>query len=131
MQHHISAITLLVDDYDSAIKYYTETLSFVVTQDRCIGEDARFVLLTPQSSTTSLLLAKADSSEEQALIGKQAGNRVFMIMHTDDFWRDHALMKSKGVTFMEQPREEPYGIVAIFKDCYGNRWDLLQPSSNQ
>lgn len=127
MQHNISAITLLVDDYEYAIKYFTETLSFTLSEDKSINESLRFVLLTPKGSSTSLLLAKAQTDEERRLIGKQAGNHVFMILHTDDFSRDYALMRAKGVTFIELPRNEPYGTVAIFKDCYGNKWDLLQP----
>lgn len=127
MRQDISAITLLVDDYDPAIKYFTETLSFTLTEDKPINQNLRFVLLTPKGSMTSLLLAKAQTDEERRLIGKQAGNHVFMILHTDDFSRDHALMQTKGINFIESPRKEPYGTVAIFKDCYGNKWDLLQP----
>lgn len=130
MQHHISAVTLLVDDYDLAIAYFTRTLAFALTEDKAVGEGSRFVLVTPKGCAVSLLLAKANSDEEQMLIGKQAGNRVFMILNTDDFWRDHARMCDSGIEFLETPREEPYGIVAIFKDCYGNKWDLIQPSEH-
>ncbi|AEF04657.1 glyoxalase [Alteromonas sp. KS69] len=128
MQHHISAITFLVDNYDSAIAYFTQTLNFSLTEDRDKGEGSRFVLVTPKGSATSLLLAKAKSDEDKAMIGKQAGGKVFMILHTDDFWRDHQSMCDKGVEFLETPREEAYGTVAIFKDCFGNKWDLLQPA---
>jgi len=130
MQNQISAVTLLVDDYDSAIEFFTQTLAFTLTEDKSVGEDTRFILVTPKNSTASLLLAKAQSDEEKMLIGKQAGSRVFMILSTDDFRRDHAQMCDKGIEFLETPREEPYGIVAIFKDCYGNKWDLIQPSAH-
>lgn len=128
MQHHISAITFLVDDYDNAIEYFTQTLNFTLTENRDKGEGARFVLVTPKGSATSLLLANAKSDDDKALIGRQAGSKVFMILQTDDFWRDHQLMRAKGVEFLETPREEAYGTVAIFKDYCGNKWDLLQPA---
>lgn len=130
MQHHISAVTFLVNDYDHAIAYFTQTLNFSLTEDRDKGEGSRFVLVTPRGSATSLLLAKAKSDDDKALIGKQAGSKVFMILHTDDFWRDHQAMHAIGVEFLETPREEAYGTVAIFKDCFGNKWDLLQPALN-
>lgn len=126
MNRHLSAVTFFVDDYEPAIRYFTTVLGFAVTEDKVTGEDSRFVLVTPPNSDMSLLLSKAKTSEEHALIGKQAANKVFLILHTDDFYRDYEHMQANAVEFLEAPREEPYGIVAIFKDCYGNKWDLIQ-----
>ncbi len=126
MNRHLSAVTFFVDDYDTAIRYFTTVLGFAVTEDKVTGEDSRFVLVTPPNSDMSLLLSKAKKNEERALIGKQAANKVFLIFHTDDFYRDYEHMQAHDVEFLEAPREEPYGIVAIFKDCYGNKWDLIQ-----
>ena len=126
MTQHFSAITFFVDDYDSAIKYSTRVLNFNLTEDKVTGENARFVLVTPPHGTTSLLLAQAKSDVERTLIGNQAADKVFLILNTNDFWRDFNDMQSKGVLFMETPREEVYGTVAIFKDKFGNKWDLIQ-----
>ena len=126
MNRHLSAVTFFVDDYDTAIRYFTTILDFAITEDKVTGEDSRFVLVTPPNSDMSLLLSKAKTSEERALIGKQAANKVFLILHTDDFYRDYEHMQANAVEFLEAPREESYGIVAIFKDCYGNKWDLIQ-----
>ena len=101
-------------------------LNFNLTEDKVTGENARFVLVTPPHGTTSLLLAQAKSDVEKALIGNQAADKVFLILNTNDFWRDFNDMQSKGVLFMETPREEVYGTVAIFKDKFGNKWDLIQ-----
>jgi catechol 2,3-dioxygenase-like lactoylglutathione lyase family enzyme len=126
MNRHLSAVTFFVDDYDTAIRYFTTILGFAITEDKVTGEDSRFVLVTPPNSDMSLLLSKAKTSEERALIGKQAANKVFLILYTDDFYRDYEHMQANAVEFLEAPREESYGIVAIFKDCYGNKWDLIQ-----
>lgn len=126
MTQHFSAITFFVDDYDSAIKYFTKVLNFNLTEDKVTAENARFVLVTPPHGTTSLLLAQAKSDVERTLIGNQAADKVFLILNTNDFWRDFNDMQSKGVLFMETPREEVYGTVAIFKDKFGNKWDLIQ-----
>lgn len=126
MTQNVSAVTFLVDDYDSAINYFTEVLGFTLTEDKTNGEDNRFVLVTPKGGNTSLLLAKAKSDEEKLLVGRQAAGKVFLILNTDDFWRDHKQFTANGVKFIETPREEVYGIVAIFEDCYGNKWDLIQ-----
>lgn len=126
MTQHVAAITFFVDDYDSAIAYFTDVMQFTLTEDKVTGEDSRFVLVTPPQSSTSLLLAKASSEKERALIGCQAADKVFLILNTDDFWRDHKHLEQNGVTFLETPREEVYGTVAIFKDRYGNKWDLIQ-----
>lgn len=126
MTQHLSAITFFVDDYDSAIEYFTTVLNFTLTEDKSTGEDSRFVLVTPPNSSASLLLAQAKNDVELALIGNQAADKVFLILNTDDFWRDFDEMKAKGVTFLETPRKEAYGTVAIFKDKFGNKWDLIQ-----
>ncbi|WP_334021289.1 VOC family protein [Alteromonas sp. S015] len=126
MTQNLSAITFFVDDYDSAVEYFTTVLNFTLTEDKVTGENSRFVLVTPPHSATSLLLAQAKNHVESTLIGNQAADKVFLILNTDDFWRDFNAMQSKGVAFLETPREEVYGTVAIFKDKFGNKWDLIQ-----
>ena len=126
MTLNLSAITFFVDDYDSAIEYFTTVLNFTLTEDKVTGENSRFVLVTPPHSATSLLLAQAKNDTEMALIGRQAADKVFLILNTDDFWCDYNAMQSKGVAFLETPREEVYGTVAIFRDKFGNKWDLIQ-----
>lgn len=126
MTQNLSAITFFVDDYDSAVEYFTTVLNFTLTEDKVTGENSRFVLVTPPHSATSLLLAQAKNDTERALIGSQAADKVFLILNTDDFWRDFNAMQSKGVEFLETPREEVYGTVAIFRDKFGNKWDLIQ-----
>jgi len=126
MTQYFSAVTFFVDDYDSAIHYFTTVLNFTLTEDKVTGEDSRFVLVTPPDSASSLLLAQAKNDAEKSLIGNQAADKVFLILNTNDFWRDFDDMKSKGVEFLEAPREEAYGTVVIFKDKFGNKWDLIQ-----
>ncbi|MHC1479391.1 VOC family protein [Frateuria aurantia] len=130
MKRHIAHITLLVSDYDEAIAWYTHALGFTRIEDTALGAGKRWVLLAPDpDSPTRLLLARADSEQQRAQLGQQAGGRVFLFLHTDDFQRDQARMLSAGVRFLEPPRQEVYGTVAVFEDLYGNRWDLLQPSA--
>lgn len=127
MQQQIGSLSILVADYDEAIDYYTRVLGFELRQDTPLGGGKRWVLVAPPgSSETALLLAKAATPEQKAQVGHQAGGRVFLFLHTDDFWRDYREMKSRGVQFLEQPREEAYGTVAVFEDLCGNRWDLLE-----
>ena len=122
----------MVRDYDEAIAYYTGVLGFRLMEDRAQAAGKRWVLVAPPGSTeTSLLLAKAVSSEQQAAIGHQAGGRVFLFLYTDDFWRDYHAFQQRGVKFAEPPRVETYGTVAVFTDLYGNRWDLLQLAGAQ
>ena len=129
MTQHLASIALLVRDYDEAIAYYTGVLGFALLQDTRLSEDKRWVRVAPTGpGTTSLLLARARKPDELAAVGNQGGGRVWLFLHTDDFVRDHAAMKAKGVSFMEEPREEAYGRVAVFSDLYGNRWDLIQPA---
>ncbi len=128
MASHLAAISLLVPDYDSAIAHYCQGLGFELIEDTDLGGDKRWVLVAPPGSTeTRLLLARAAKPEQVAQIGHQAGGRVFLILYTDDFAADHARFSAAGATFMETPREEPYGTVAVFRDAFGNLWDLLQP----
>ena len=128
MPQHLAALTLLVRDYDEARDYYTRILGFDLIEDTPLSEGKRWVLVAPPGAReTRLLLARAASPEQAARIGDQAGGRVILFLHTDDFWRDYHAFRARGVVFRELPREEGYGIVAVFEDLYGNRWDLLQP----
>jgi catechol 2,3-dioxygenase-like lactoylglutathione lyase family enzyme len=128
MSQHISALALLVDDYDRAIAYYTEVLGFRLIEDTPQGPGKRFVRVAPPGNgETSLLLAKAANPEQAARIGDQTGGRVFLFLRTDDFRRDYGAYKARGVDFTEEPREETYGTVIVFRDLYGNKWDLVQP----
>jgi len=126
MPQQIAALALLVDDYDRAIAYYTKVLGFTLVEDTVQGPDKRFVRVTPPGSDTALLLAKAKNPEQVARIGDQTGGRVFLFLNTDDFWRDYNAYKANGVDFTEEPREETYGTVVVFRDLYGNLWDLVQ-----
>lgn len=128
-QQHIAALALLVDDYDRAIDYYTKVLGFRLTEDTPHGPTKRFVRVTPPGSETALLLAKAANPEQAARIGDQTGGRVFLFLHTDDFARDYEAYKARGVDFTEEPRHEAYGTVVVFRDLYGNKWDLVQPAA--
>jgi catechol 2,3-dioxygenase-like lactoylglutathione lyase family enzyme len=128
MAQTIAAVALVVPDYDEAIAYYTGVLGFDLVEDTPLGGGKRWVLVAPPgSSGTRLLLARAATPEQQAAIGNQTGGRVFLFLHTDDFHRDHAAWLARGVEFVEPPREETYATVAVFRDRYGNRWDLIQP----
>ena len=129
MASRIASIAYLVRDYDEAITFFTEALGFELLEDSPQPGGKRWVVVAPAGGLgSSLLLAKADGPEQQARIGDQAGGRVFLFLHTDDFHGDRARMQAHGVLFKEEPREEPYGVVAVFEDLYGNRWDLLQPA---
>ena len=118
---------MLVRDYDEAIAYYTGMLGFRVVEDTRLDEGKRWVLVSPPGAEGALLLARARKDCELASVGCQAGGRVFLFLHTDNFWRDYAAMKVRGVTFLEEPRRESYGTVVVFADLYGNKWDLLEP----
>jgi len=127
MKQFISALSLVVPDYDEAIEYYVETIGFKLVSDVNLGGDKRWVTVAPQgSSETMLVLGKADGPEQEKAIGLQAGGRVFLFLSTDDFARDHAAMLAKGVQFLEEPRHEVYGTVAVFQDKFGNKWDLIE-----
>ena len=127
MKQKIGSISLLVREYDEAIAFYVGKLGFRLIEDMDMGAGKRWVLVAPPSSTeTSLLLAKAVSPEQQSHVGNQTGGRVFLFLHTDDFWRDYESMKANGIRFLEEPRNESYGTVVVFEDLYGNKWDLLE-----
>jgi catechol 2,3-dioxygenase-like lactoylglutathione lyase family enzyme len=129
-RRYLGAATLLVRDYDEAIGWFTEKLGFVLVEDTDLGDGKRWVLVSPDAGQgTCLLLARATTPAQCQRIGDQTGGRVALFLHTDDFVRDHAAMSQRGVRFVEEPRAEAYGTVAVFEDLYGNRWDLLQPAS--
>lgn len=128
MRQHIGLVTLVVNDYDEAIAYFTETLGFARLQDASIEGGKRWVVVAPQgAAATGLLLAKAANGAQRQAVGSQSGGRVFLFLFTDDFERDYAGYRDRGVRFVEGPRQEPYGTVAVFTDLYGNRWDLIEP----
>jgi catechol 2,3-dioxygenase-like lactoylglutathione lyase family enzyme len=127
MSRTIGRVAVVVRDYDEAIAYYTTRLGFDLIEDTDLGGGKRWVLVSPAGrGGTALLLARAATPEQAARVGDQTGGRVFLFLHTDDFWRDYRDMQSRGVKFTLEPREEAYGTVAVFADLYGNRWDLLQ-----
>lgn len=126
MKQSLGLISLLVADYDEAIEFYTQKLGFELVEDSPQGEK-RWVVVRPKGAAgTAILLAKASNEQQEQQIGNQCGGRVFLFLNTDDFWRDHKQMQQQGVKFLETPREEAYGTVAVFEDLYGTRWDLLQ-----
>jgi catechol 2,3-dioxygenase-like lactoylglutathione lyase family enzyme len=128
MRQRIGLVTLVVSDYDEAIAYFTRKLGFALVEDTPMSAGKRWVIVAPQGASESgLLLAKAANERQQRAVGSQTGGRVFLFLHTDDFRRDYAAYKERGVTFTEEPREEAYGVVAVFTDLYGNRWDLIEP----
>lgn len=131
MKQRIAHIALVVRDYDEAIKFYTEKLNFQLLEDTILSEDKRWVLIAPTGAKECcLLLAKAANAKQMASIGNQTGGRVFLFLFTDDFWRDYNKMLEKNINFIRPPKEETYGLVAVFEDLYGNLWDLLQPNDN-
>ena len=128
MKQHIANIALVVRDYDEAINFYCEKLSFELVEDTVLTPEKRWVVVKPQGSDgCRLLLAKASNEEQEKAIGNQTGGRVFLFLFTDDFWRDYNQMKNDGIEFIRPPAEEEYGIVSVFKDLYGNLWDFIQP----
>ena len=142
MKQRLALTALVVKDYDEAIDFYVDVLGFSKKHDTLLSNpadpadpaspdaDKRWVVVAPPGSEESgLLLAKADGEQQIARIGDQTGGRVFLFLHTDDFWRDYEAYKAKGVEFVGgEPREESYGTVAVFRDLYGNQWDLIQPA---
>ncbi len=128
MLPRLAALSLLVRDYDEAIAFFTGAMDFELIEDSPRGEGKRWVHVAPRGGGSGLVLAQAANERQRAGIGAQGGGRVWLFLHTDDFERDRARMLAHGVKFCEEPRHEPYGIVAVFEDIYGNRWDLLQPA---
>ena len=131
MKQSIVHVALLVKNYDEAIEFYTKKMNFYLIEDTYQPEqDNRWVVISPPNSTgTTVLLARASKMEQEEFIGNQAGGRVFLFLNTDDFWRDYNEMTSKGIEFVREPKKEDYGTVAVFKDLYGNLWDLLELNS--
>jgi len=127
MKQHLSLVSLVVADHDEAIDFFTRALNFELCEDTPLGGGKRWVVVRPRGQSGSgLLLARADGPAQTARIGDQTGGRVFLFLETDDFERDHARMIAAGVRFLEAPRREAYGVVAVFEDLCGNRWDLIQ-----
>ena len=127
MKQQIGSVTFLVKDYDEAIEYFINKLQFDLIEDSQLNETKRWVVVSPKGSIgTSLLLAKATTEEQERSVGNQTGGRVAFFLHTDNFNRDYERMMSKGVNFLESPREEKFGRVVIFQDLYGNKWDFIQ-----
>ena len=124
----VGAVTILVPDYQEAIDYFVGTLGFTLVEDTRLSEEKRWVLVSPGAGTC-LLLARAQGERQGAAMGNQSGGRVFLFLTTDDFWRDYRTFLSRGVEFLEDPRHEDYGTVAVFADKFGNRWDLIEPGS--
>src|SRR5580700_8178094 len=131
MPQSLAHVTFLVRDYDEALAFFGESLGFRVVEDTPLPTGKRWLIVAPPGSRgANLLLARADAPEQLQQVGNQAAGRVFLFLHTDDFWRDYRLMQAASVKFLEQPRQESYGTVAVFEDLYGNKWDLLQPDDN-
>lgn len=128
MKQSIGLVTIVVREYDEAIAFYVNTLGFRLVEDTAIPEQSkRWVVVAPTNSGESrLLLARATNEEQASRIGNQTGGRVFMFLYTDDFWRDFDRYKKSGVVFVREPKQEPYGTVAVFLDLYGNQWDLIE-----
>lgn len=127
MSQHIGLIAVVVRDYDEAIRFYRDRLGFELVEDTVLTADKRWVVVRPPGQPqTAVLLAKAVDDRQEAAVGAQSGGRVFLFLHTDDFARDYAGYTERGVTFETDPRHESYGVVAVFHDLYGNRWDLIQ-----
>jgi catechol 2,3-dioxygenase-like lactoylglutathione lyase family enzyme len=131
MKQSLGLTALLVREYDEALDFYVGVLGFELIEDTYIAaQDKRWVVIAPQgSSGSALLLARAANAEQSSRIGNQTGGRVFLFLHTDDFWRDYHAYKAKGVSFVRDPAQQSYGTVAVFKDLYGNQWDLVQPAA--
>lgn len=128
MKQSISTVSLVVRDYDEAIEFFTKKLHFTLVEDREVPEqNKRWVTITPPGSKeTTIVLGRASTPEQEKHIGNQTGGRVFLFLATDDFWRDYEEIRSKGIEFVREPKEEPYGTVAVWKDLYGNLWDLIE-----
>jgi catechol 2,3-dioxygenase-like lactoylglutathione lyase family enzyme len=122
------SVTLLVRDYDEAIRYFVETLGFALVEDTRLSDDKRWVVVAPSGEGSSLLLARAVGAKQLAQVGKQAGGRVAFFLNTDNFAGDYAAFVERGVLFEKTPWREDYGMVAVFNDLYGNRWDLIGPA---
>ena len=132
MKQHVGLTAVVVKEYDEAIDFYTKVLDFVLIDDSYVPEqDKRWVVVAPPGNIGSqILLARAVGDEQLSRVGNQTGGRVFLFLYTDDFWRDYQTYVDRGVEFVREPKTEDYGIVAVFRDLYGNLWDLVQPSGS-
>lgn len=130
MKQQLAHIALIVADYDEAITFYTQKLKFTLVEDTILSDSKQWVLMAPKGSQNgcNILLAKAVGDEQISRVGNQTGGRVFLFLYTDDFWRDYNYMVANGIEFFREPSVEAYGTVAVFKDLYGNLWDLIQPN---
>ena len=126
MSQRLVHIALLVNDYDEAIEFYTEKLSFTLLEDTRLSDEKRWVLVKPAGSECALLLARAASDEQRQCVGKQSAGRVFLFLETDNFDCDYEKLRENNVTIVREPQQEPYGKVCVFEDLYGNRWDLIE-----
>ena len=132
MSQIIAQLAVVVRDYDEAIAFYTQKLNFELVEDTRLSDTKRWVVVSPDGiGGCKLLLAKAATPEQAAHIGNQTGGRVFLFLHTSDFWKDYHTFKSNGIEFTEEPRDEKYGTVVVFKDLYGNLWDMIGPHHHQ
>jgi catechol 2,3-dioxygenase-like lactoylglutathione lyase family enzyme len=129
MAQHLALLSLLVRDYDEALAFYVDRMGFSLVEDSLLEGGKRWVVVAPGPTGTRFLLAKAGDDQQAAIVGGQGGGRVWLFLHTDAFEADHARLSAAGVKFLEEPRHEVYGSVAVFEDLYGNRWDLLQPKT--
>jgi catechol 2,3-dioxygenase-like lactoylglutathione lyase family enzyme len=131
MKQYLGSVAIVVEDYDDAIRFYTQQLGFVLVEDTVLSETKRWVMVTPPGGgSCNLLLAKAANELQKTRIGDQTGGRVFLFLHTDDFWRDYNHYTANGVVFVRPPVKETWGTVAVFEDLYGNLWDLIGPVEN-
>jgi catechol 2,3-dioxygenase-like lactoylglutathione lyase family enzyme len=129
MKQRLAHIAIVVNDYDAAIKFYTEKLHFDLIEDTRLSETKRWILVRPKGGNSCcLLLAKAANEEQRSRVGNQTGERVFLFLHTDNFERDYQNLLNQQIEIVRQPQREEYGIVAVFKDLYGNLWDLIEPA---
>ena len=126
MPQRLLLVTLVVRSYDEGLAFYRDRLGFGLIEDKPLADGKRWVVVAPAGGGTGLLLAQAADDRQVAAVGDQSGGRVFLFLETDDFRRDHARLTDRGVLFLEEPREEAYGTVAVFEDLYGNRWDLIE-----
>lgn len=127
MPQRLNLTALLVDEYDAALAFFVGALGFEMREDTQLEDGKRWVVVAPQGAANGLLLARAVGERQRNAIGDQSGGRVFLFLETDNFARDHLAYTQRGVRFVEDPRHETYGIVAVFEDLYGNRWDLIEP----
>jgi catechol 2,3-dioxygenase-like lactoylglutathione lyase family enzyme len=132
MKQSIGLVSLVVRDYDEALEFFVGKLGFRLVEDTFVFEQSkRWIVVSPRGASESrLLLAQASSPEQASCVGRQTGGRVFLFLYTDDFWRDYNRYQEKGVEFVRPPKQETYGTIAVFKDLYGNLWDLLEPASS-